>query len=62
MQLSLGKADRIRTNDIVGAVAGETGVASHGLGVILVAERASFVEIPKEHAEFVIKVMIYTTH
>jgi ATP-dependent RNA helicase DeaD len=57
VQLSLGKSDRIRTNDVVGAVAGETGIASNLLGIILVADSKSFIEVPREHADFIVQVM-----
>ena len=57
LQLSLGKMDRMRTSDVVGAIAGETGVSSHNLGIVFISDTKSFAEVPQEHADFIIKVM-----
>jgi ATP-dependent RNA helicase DeaD len=55
--LSLGKKDRIRPNDIVGAIAGETGVPGRSIGGIDIFDSFSFVDVPSKDAEHVIKVM-----
>ncbi len=55
--LSLGKKDRIRPNDIVGAIAGETGVPGRSIGGIDIFDNFSFVDVPSKDAEHVIKVM-----
>jgi ATP-dependent RNA helicase DeaD len=55
--LNLGKKDRIRPNDIVGAIAGETGVSGKNIGGIDIFDNFSFVDVPMKDAEHVIKVM-----
>lgn len=55
--LNLGKKDRIRPNDIVGAIAGETGVPGKSIGGIDIFDNFSFVDVPQKDAEHVIRVM-----
>ncbi|WP_291778654.1 DEAD/DEAH box helicase [Cecembia sp.] len=55
--LNLGKKDRIRPNDIVGAIAGETGVPGKNIGGIDIFDNFSFVDVPSKDADHVIKVM-----
>ena len=55
--LNLGKKDRIRPNDIVGAIAGETGVPGRSIGGIDIFDNFSFVDVPQKDADHVIKVM-----
>lgn len=55
--LNLGKKDRIRPNDIVGAIAGETGVPGRSIGGIDIFENFSFVDVPKKDVNHVISVM-----
>lgn len=55
--LNLGKKDRIRPNDIVGAIAGETGVSGKNIGEIDIYDSFSFVDIPKKDVTHVISVM-----
>jgi ATP-dependent RNA helicase DeaD len=55
--LNLGKKDRIRPNDIVGAIAGETGVPGGSIGGIDIFDNFSFVDVPKKDVNHVIKVM-----
>jgi ATP-dependent RNA helicase DeaD len=55
--LNLGKKDRIRPNDIVGAIAGETGVPGRNIGGIDIFDNFSFVDVPSKDADHVIKVM-----
>jgi ATP-dependent RNA helicase DeaD len=55
--ITLGKKDRISPRDIVGAIAGETGLAGNMIGNIDIYDKFSFVEIPEEFAEDVIKKM-----
>ncbi len=59
--LNLGKKDRIRPNDIVGAIAGETGVPGRSIGGIDIFDNFSFVDVPSKDAEHVIKVMSNNT-
>jgi len=55
--INLGKKDRIRPNDIVGAIAGETGVSGKNIGGIDIFDNFSFVDVPMKDVEHVIKVM-----
>jgi ATP-dependent RNA helicase DeaD len=55
--LNLGKKDRIRPNDIVGAIAGETGVPGRNIGGIDIFDNFSFVDVPSKDADHVISVM-----
>ncbi|PZX49595.1 DEAD/DEAH box helicase [Algoriphagus chordae] len=55
--LNLGKKDRIRPNDIVGAIAGETGVPGRSIGGIDIYDNFSFVDVPSKDADQVINGM-----
>ncbi len=55
--LNLGNKDRIRPNDIVGAIAGETGVPGKSIGGIDIFDNFSFVDVPHKDADHVIRVM-----
>ena len=55
--LNIGKKDRVRPNDIVGAIAGETGVPGSSIGGIDIYDSFSFVDIPSKDAAHVISVM-----
>lgn len=55
--LNIGKKDRVRPNDIVGAIAGETGVPGNSIGGIDIYDNFSFVDIPSKDAAHVISVM-----
>ncbi|WP_194777495.1 DEAD/DEAH box helicase [Pararhodonellum marinum] len=55
--INLGKKDRIRPNDIVGAIAGETGVPGRSIGGIDIYDNFTFVDVPSKDADHVIKVM-----
>ncbi|PSL06264.1 DEAD/DEAH box helicase [Cecembia rubra] len=55
--INLGKKDRVRPNDIVGAIAGETGVPGRSIGGIDIFDNFSFVDVPSKDADHIIKVM-----
>jgi ATP-dependent RNA helicase DeaD len=55
--MSVGRSQNIRPGDILGAVAGETGLEGKLIGSIDVHDRFSFVEVPLEHTKQVISVM-----
>ncbi len=55
--INLGAKDRIRPNDIVGAIAGETGVPGRSIGGIDIFDNFSFVDVPQKDADHVISVM-----
>ncbi len=55
--INLGKKSKISPGDIVGAIAGETGISGDNIGSIEIFDKFSFVEVPKKDAEKVIDVM-----
>ena len=55
--INLGKKDRVRPNDIVGAIAGEAGVPGRSIGGIDIFDNFSFVDVPSKDADHIIKVM-----
>ena len=55
--INIGKKQNIRPGDILGAIAGETGMAGRLIGTIDVYDKYTFVEVPKEYSEDVINVM-----
>jgi ATP-dependent RNA helicase DeaD len=55
--INLGKNQRIRPGDILGAIAGETGMPGKLIGSIDMYDKYTFVEVPKEYASEVVQVM-----
>ena len=55
--LNLGKKDFIRPGDIVGAIAGESGLTGKSIGGIDIFDNFSFVDVPHKDAEHVVRVM-----
>lgn len=55
--VNLGKNQRIRPGDILGAIAGETGMPGKLIGSIDMYDKYTFVEVPREYASEVIQVM-----
>ena len=55
--INVGKNQGVRTNNILGAVAGESGMPGKLVGSIDIFDRYSFVEVPEEHAATVMKSM-----
>ena len=49
-----GKKAGIRPADLVGAIAGESGVPSNAIGAIRIAENFSVVEVPEDLADAII--------
>jgi ATP-dependent RNA helicase DeaD len=49
-----GRRGGIRPGDLVGAIAGETGVPASAIGAIEIADSYSLVSVPEEFAEQVI--------
>ncbi len=45
LQMNLGSADGIHPNDVVGAIAGETGIPSRSIGKIDIFDRHAFVDV-----------------
>ena len=55
--INIGKKQNVRPGDILGAIAGETGMAGRLIGTIDMYDKYTFVEVPKEYAPDVINVM-----
>ena len=55
--VNVGKRDKIRPGDIVGAIAGESGMPGQLVGSIQMYENYTFVEVPGEYAEEVLAAM-----
>jgi len=55
--LGVGREHKVQPKDIVGAIAGETGIPGKAIGAIRILDSYSFVEIPKEHASEVYTIM-----
>src|SRR5690606_1817433 len=55
--INLGKTSKIRPGDIVGAIAGETGVPGNSIGEIEIFDKFSFVNVPKEEADKIVRIM-----
>jgi len=55
--INLGKKQNIRPGDILGAIAGETGMPGKLIGTIDMYDKYTFVEVPREYASEVIDVM-----
>jgi ATP-dependent RNA helicase DeaD len=51
---SLGRGAGIRPQDLVGAIAGESGLSGRDIGAIQIADRFSLVEVPESAADQVI--------
>jgi len=55
--LGVGRIHKVAPKDIVGAIAGETGIPGKAIGAIRILDSYSFVEVPKEHASDVYTIM-----
>ncbi len=55
--INIGKKHKARPGDILGAIAGETGMPGNLIGTIDMYDKYTFVEVPREHAREVIQVM-----
>ncbi|WP_092559994.1 DEAD/DEAH box helicase [Anaeromicropila populeti] len=55
--INIGKNQKTRPGDILGAIAGETGIKGELIGTIDMYDKYTFVEVPREHARQVIEVM-----
>jgi ATP-dependent RNA helicase DeaD len=55
--INLGKNQKVRPGDILGAIAGETGMPGKLIGSIDMYDKYTFVEVPREYASEVIQVM-----
>lgn len=55
--INIGRNQKIRPGDIVGAIAGETGMPGKLIGTIDIYDKFTFVEVPKEYASDVLSIM-----
>ena len=55
--INIGRDNKIRPGDIVGAIAGETGMHGKLIGSIDIFEKFTFVEVPRENAREVLDIM-----
>jgi ATP-dependent RNA helicase DeaD len=55
--IGLGRAARVRPQDLVGAITGETKLAGRQIGTIEISDRFSLVEVPLERVDEVIKAL-----
>ncbi|MEA5026604.1 MAG: DEAD/DEAH box helicase [Erysipelotrichaceae bacterium] len=49
IKIGLGKNDRVTPNQIVGAIAGESGVPGRFLGAIKIGAKETTIDVPKDH-------------
>ena len=55
--VGMGRGEGLRPGDLVGAIAGETGMSGQSIGTIDILDRSSFVEVPASQAETVISAL-----
>lgn len=55
--INIGSTQKIRPGDIVGSIAGETGLPGKLIGSIDIHDKYTFVEVPREYADDVLKTM-----
>ena len=57
LRLSVGKEERVRPADLVGAIAGEAGVPSRVIGAIKIHDDYSLVEVPEELSDRIVEAL-----
>ena len=55
--INIGKSQRVTPGDILGAVAGESGIPGRLVGSIDMYDGYTFVDVPAQYAEDVLKAM-----
>ena len=55
--INIGKNQKARPGDILGAIAGESGIPGRLVGTIDMYDKYTFVEVPQEHARDVLNAM-----
>ena len=58
--LIYGKKNKAKPGDIVGAIAGESGIPGKLIGTIDMFDKYTFVEVPREYARDVLNAMNHT--
>jgi len=61
LYFGLGRRAGLRPQDLVGAIAGESGLSARDIGAIQITDRFSLVEVPEEAADMVIAAMQQST-
>ena len=55
--INIGKNQNVRPGDILGAIAGESGMPGKMVGSIDMYDKYTFVEVPRENADAILDVM-----
>ena len=55
--INIGKKDRVKPGDILGAIAGESGMPGKLVGAIDMYDKYTFVEVPREYGREVLEGM-----
>ena len=55
--VNIGKKDRVKPGDILGAIAGESGMPGKLVGAIDMYDKYTFVEVPREYGREVLDAM-----
>ncbi|MDE6220397.1 MAG: DbpA RNA binding domain-containing protein, partial [Lachnospiraceae bacterium] len=55
--INIGKAQKVKAKDILGAIAGEANIPGKLVGAIDLYDKYTFVEVPKENAADVLAAM-----
>jgi ATP-dependent RNA helicase DeaD len=61
LYVGVGRGDKVRPQDLVGAIAGETRLKGSDIGAIRIFDRFALVEVPSDSVEHVIDAMKSTT-
>lgn len=54
IQLNVGRVNRVRPQDLVGAIANEARLEGRQIGAIQIEDKASYVEVPSQHVDRII--------
>ena len=57
IRINIGKDKQIRAKDIVGAIAGETGLPGRSIGAIEIFDNFSYVDVPSDRIREIIEIM-----
>ena len=57
LSFNVGSKLKVEPRDLVGAIAGETGVPGRGIGAIEIHDKVSFVDVPADAADEIIRIM-----
>lgn len=55
LRMNLGKAQGVRPNDVVGAIAGEVGIPGRAIGEIDIRSDHTFVDVSEKHVRRILK-------